>query len=77
MAARLEWRQQGKTKRLLMGPWDLALVPKTVDGNFGVVVTAYGKWPVEGHPYEMEADAMQDAESEVRRLLREAGVEIE
>lgn len=78
MAAKLEW-----DGRVL----DLSLWPDTGIGRVGIVrarmdgagweyITNVGARAVSG-VYEAEADARQDCTSEVRRLLREAGVEVE
>lgn len=73
MAARLEWHGP----ELKMGPFVVGLVVtnKKEKTHYGVV-QAYGKWSVEQTPYQSLLDCMQDLESEVRRLLKEAGCEV-
>jgi len=66
---------------------DLCLWPEAGVGRVGMVrtrcdgveydyVTSVGERRV-SEPYQREADARQDCESEVRRLLKDAGVEVE
>lgn len=70
MAAKLEWRGDV----LMMGPWELARVGE-VPGVGMCYAIPDAERGVHG-PYEDAADAQQDCESEVRRLLRESGVEV-
>jgi hypothetical protein len=76
MAARLEWHGE----RLMHGAYWCAEVRARCGGQEYDYVTYVREQDVErgavSEPYQDKADAMQDAESEVRRLLREAGVEV-
>lgn len=74
MAEKLVWRDGEIWVGLYLGGWRLAAVwrvaPKTWDAvNFGGPNNLDEVW-------ETKEDAMQDVEREVRRLLREAGVEV-
>lgn len=70
MAAKLEWAKGALTlgglivagTTLERRGWEYRI--PSVDG-------------LEGGPYESLSDARQDCESEVRRLLKEAGVDVE
>jgi hypothetical protein len=65
MAAKLEWTNGGE---LMLGAFVLArLSPRRYS-----VMTGH-----ESERYDDPEDMVQDCESEVRRLLREAGVEVE
>lgn len=68
MAERLEWN--GVTLRL--GPFVLAEVGRDDQRRARYRI---GR-KVASDPYESMVDCMQDCESEVRRLLKEAGVEV-
>lgn len=80
MAAKLEWKEQHAFgARLMLGGWMLAetyrLGGKRGTAHvfkFSLTDTAV----TESQPYESLADCMADCESEVRRLLKEAGVEV-
>jgi hypothetical protein len=73
MAAKLEWDRRW----LMLGPWRLGEVEPTPAGWVPIV----SRWPARGDkrmtPREDEQDARQDLHDEVRRLLHEAGVELE
>lgn len=73
MAARLEWNRRW----LMLGGWRLGEVEPS-GASWTPVVT---RWPALADerltPREDEADARQDLESEVRRLLKKAGVEVD
>lgn len=72
MAARLEWDGE----RLMLGGaagWTLGAVRKEGKRWRAVLNRMAGAAP----SYESITDAMQDLESEVRRLMRDAGVEVE
>lgn len=72
MAARLEW----KGHNLYLGEWRVAEVrtlgPKWFRFRAPCDTLVEGK-----QDYETAADAFQDCESEVRRLLKDAGVGVE
>ena len=72
MAAKLEWIGD----RLLVGPFVLGCTERRRTGVYAVLNTARGEEDL-GMPREDGADAVQDLETEVRRLLKEAGVEVE
>lgn len=71
MAAKLEWNGGW----LMLGGWRLGEV-ESGGSAWTPIVT---RWPAKTDehltPREDEADARQDLESEVRRLLKEAGVD--
>lgn len=71
MAAKLEWDGD----ELKLGRWTLARVGKVLSLGwmYGIPDAESG---LHG-PYEEPADAQQDAESEVRRLLKDAGIVVE
>jgi hypothetical protein len=70
MAAKLEWC--GST--LKVGPFDVASVKQLGPRWFGIRVPSTA--PSFDGTYEREDDAKQDAEIKVRRLLKEAGVDL-
>lgn len=72
MAAKLEWKDRG----LRLGIWELAYVMSGAkDTKHFMYVIDSGH--VVSEDYEKESDCRQDCESEVRRLLKEAGVTLE
>jgi hypothetical protein len=71
MAAKLEWNKYD----LMMGPFELAYVLRQGSQWKMLILAVPGTMDVEKARYETDVDAMQDCESEVRRLLKEAGVE--
>jgi len=72
MAAKLTWEDRG----LKLGIWELAYVMSgSRDEKRYMYVIDSGH--VVSEEYESEADCRQDCETEVRRLLREAGVTLE
>lgn len=74
MAARLEW----SGAELGVGPFCVGRVISNEETRtHHAVVEARGRWPVEDAPYESILDCMQDLESEVHRLLKKAGVEVD
>jgi hypothetical protein len=81
MAARLEWKNKTAFGGdLMLGGWPMASV-WSERGRGGVFKGARWEIPnldcTSGGPYESAADAFTDCESEVRRLLKEAGCEVE
>lgn len=68
MAAKLEW----KGDELRLGPWTLARICQVLNLGWHYAIPD-AENGLHG-PYEEPGDARQDAESEVRRLLRDAGV---
>lgn len=68
MAVSLEWRDD----ELVLGKWTLARIGlvRGLGWMYGIPDAENG---LHG-PYEEPADAQQDCEAEVRRLLRESGV---
>jgi hypothetical protein len=69
MAAKIEW-QHGA---LLLGTLIVGRVTLNHGGWNYAISSAGGE---SGGPYESMTDAKQDAESEVRRLLKAAGVDV-
>ena len=67
MAAQLEW----EGRMLMLGPIMVGEVHPTRAWRYRI---APRQW---SQPYQDEADCRQDLESEVRRLLKEAGVTCE
>lgn len=76
----LKWKDRNWSGgRLMLGGWQLAQVWRE-----GAATAATDQFHYElqnedcthGGPYESGDDAFQDCESEVRRLLKEAGVEV-
>lgn len=72
MAAKLVWRDES----LMLGPWCLARVWYATK-DVVAQIDATGDFGVDNERWESKEDAMQDVEREVRRLLREAGAEVE
>lgn len=79
MVARLEWRNRNAFGGYLsLGGWTLGAVWREASG--GGRAFRYELQDIDEHsggPYEAADDAFQDCEAEVRRLLKEAGVELE
>jgi len=75
MAAKLAWDGDD----LMMGTALLAyVVPVTRSHKSRIVLVAFrGEQDCESPAYECAADARLDCESEVRRLLKDAGVDVE
>lgn len=71
MAARLEWNGNA----VQMGPFVLGFT-ESMSGRHRFVVRN-GRQDKPSDAYESLVDCMQDCESEVRRLLKEAGCEVE
>jgi hypothetical protein len=78
MAATLTWKERiWSGGRLMLGGWQVAAVWRE-----GAAAAGAGEFHYElqnedcthGGPYQDGEDAFQDCESEVRRLLRDAGV---
>lgn len=70
MAAKLEWRHGA----LLLGTLIVGRVALNHGGWNYAIPSSGGE---NGGPYESMTDAQQDAEAEVRRLLKDAGIEVE
>lgn len=74
MAAKLEWKKRG----LLLDGKEVARIKRWGVGGWAFRIS-FGDSFMETEPeeYEVQRDAQQDCETEVRRLLLEAGVETE
>lgn len=82
MAAKLEWvERHAFCAQMFLGPWMLGEVFRRGWEKRGAPITFHysltDRSATDGGIYETFDDARQDAESEVRRLLKDAGVVLE
>ena len=71
MAARLEWENGA------LVAYEVAIANVSKRGDDWVYVARVDGRRIVSPPYESEADCRQDCMAEVRRLLKEAGVDCE